>query len=220
MSQGRVPAVCALCETQAPLRRSHIIPRFVARALQVPDGPTRALLCGRCEELLGRNESTFARVVFHPLVDHGRVVAKYDKWLLRFAVSVCWRVLEDGVKTNQFLDSENRWTSHLASCRETWRQFLVGKRADVEEYPIHLFPANLLPGGGQIEMAVRCGTGDCHVYARLGPIILFGLISNPAPKQWGGTRIHLEGKVKPREFFIPPCYRTSLDSPANRQEQV
>src|SRR3954470_18002558 len=95
MSQGGSPVACALCGEQARLKLSHIIPRFVSRALKRPGGATRPLLCSECEDLFGGYESTFARVVFHPLLANPRVVAKYEKWLVQFAASVSWRVVEE-----------------------------------------------------------------------------------------------------------------------------
>ena len=207
MSEGPVRVGCALCGTKAKLEKSHVIPRFVYRGLQVPDGPTRALLCGACEDAFSGYESTFARVIFYPLLADSRLVAKYDKWLLKFSASVCWRVLEEGIATNQLGDSAGRWAASRASCRETWRRFLTGKRSDVGEHSIHLLPADRTTGAGTIEMAVRCNESEGFVHARLGPIILLGMISDPDAGQWRGTRVHLEGKIKPRETFVPLRYR-------------
>jgi hypothetical protein len=174
----------------------------VYRSLQAPDGPTRSLLCGECEDRFSEYESTFARVVFHPLIANHTLVAKYDKWLLQFAASVCWRVLAE----HQTALAEVHRDAKLASCRETWRQFLLGKRPDVGEHPIHLLCANRVAGEDPIEMAVLGAEGKSFAYARLGPVILFGLIANPDGEQWRGTRIHLEGKIKPREVSVPEHY--------------
>src|SRR6478752_2641481 len=171
MSEGGTVAVCALCGTKAKLEKSHLIPRFVYRALQVPDGPTRPLLCGECEDLFSRHESTFARVVFHPLVANSRVVAKYDKWLLQFAASVCWRVLEEHLTANQAIPSESRSAAQLISCRETWRLFLTGKRSDVGDHPIHLLVSDRTAEADAVEMAVRHSDDASHVYAQLGSVI-------------------------------------------------
>lgn len=210
MSESGGARECALCRKQAPLKRSHIIPRFVSRALKAPDGPTRPLLCRECEDRFGAYESTFARVVFHPLIANGRVVAKYDKWLLKFAASVCWRVIEERVATVPLGETGSRWASHLASCRETWRRFLAGKQADVGEHPIHLLAGEPIAAAAAIEMAVRGSDEAGHVCARLGPIVLCGMIIDPDAGQWRGTRVHPAGKLKSRETSVPLRYRDSI----------
>ena len=210
MNEGGAATGCALCGAKARLKRSHIIPRFVYRSLQAPDGPTRSLLCGECEDRFSEYESTFARVVFHPLVANPGVVAKYDKWLLQFAASVCWRVLEEHQAASAPGPAGERRTAELPSCRETWRQFLLGKRPDVGEHPIHLLRADRGASESTVEMTVAENDGESFVYARLGPVILLGLITDPDRGQWQGTRISLEGKLKPRETLVPASYRDYL----------
>lgn len=205
MSPEGVVAGCALCGASAPLRRSHIIPRFVSRALQVPDGPTRALLCGGCEDRFSAHESTFARVVFHPLLAAGRVIAKYDKWLLQFSVSVCWRILEERLAD-----------SAPDTCRETWRQFLASQRSDLGAHPVHLLLADRNAPPETIAMEVVQSDRESFVYAKLGPVILFGLSADSDAGSWQGTRVHVEGKIKPRETLIPARYRDYLLSRAGR----
>jgi len=204
-----------LCGAQGKLERSHIIPRFVYRSLDIPDGPTRSLLCGECEDLFSGYESTFARVVFHPLVADSRLVAKYGKWLLKFATSVCWRVLEEHVAASRANLGESHQTARLASCRETWRQFLLGKQSDVGAHPIHLLIADRNPEAEAVGMELASSDGESFVCARLGPIILLGLISDPDSGKWQGTRIHLEGKLKPRDILVPARYRDYISSRTN-----
>lgn len=200
MNAGGPATICALCEIHAGLRRSHIVPRFVSRALKVPDGPARALLCSHCEDLFGGYESTFARAVFHPLLADARLVAKYEQWLLQFAVSVCWRVLEA-----HLTDTSPAPVSPLVASRETWRQFLRGKLSGVAAHPIHLLRAER--GREEaIETAVVANDDESFVYARLGPVVLLGMITDPDHAQWQGTRIHLQGKLKPREIVVPARY--------------
>ena len=198
-------AVCALCEANAQLKQSHLIPHFVSRALKMPDSPPRALLCGECEDLFGGHESTFARVVFHPLLAKKSLVVKYEKWLLQFATSVCWRVLQAHVADNPSAES-----AQLTAGRETWRQFLRGKRPDIDAHPIHL----LIDGGIEMEAAAS-GDGG-FVCARLGPVTLLGLVTDPDRTQWQGTRIHVAGKLKPRETVVPARYREYLSGLSRR----
>ena len=206
------------------------------------------MLCGSCEDLFSRHESKFARLVFHPLAAKASLNAKYGGWLRKFAVSVCWRILEEGISSNELEHFAGRWTSSLASCRDTWKRYLTGKRPDIVGHHVHLltwsdirgratplgpprashdaFTGHVLPseiqtrhdswadveGRSSIQNAIFCSDREAFIYAKLGPIILLGLIADPDPAQWHGTRINAEGKLKPREMIVPAAYREYLRS--------
>jgi hypothetical protein len=213
--------LCALCSSDGKLEQSHVIPQFVYRGLKQPGGPTRPLLCGECEDRFSLWESSFARDVFHPLVAGKPVSVKYGPWLSKFAASVCWRILENARR-------ENRPGAIQADdCLKTWNDFLRGRRPDVGPYHLHLLRKQeggrgflvlhrLGDGGMPRRSTIECeATSDnsaAWVYAKLGPLILFGLIRDDTPGQWSGTRINAEGKLKPRVQVIPDRYRQYLAS--------
>ena len=234
---------CALCGANRKLERSHIIPQFVYRWAQekagkneVPDGPTRRMLCGRCEDAFSFYESEFARHVFYPLAGGAILSAKYGAWLRKFATSVCWRILEESLAGNSTGRLPARWAPEVASCRETWRRYLTGKCPDVGGHHLHLLPWNAVVGregrvgpalaavprlptsspatAGDIQhvitMDVSGNDHDAFVYAKLGPVILLGLMADSAPKEWDGTRINAEGKLKPHPVIIPERYRDTI----------
>ncbi len=245
---------CALCGAKRKLEQSHIIPQFVYRWAKasvgqsaIPAGPTRPMLCGQCEDLISTYESEFARHVFHPLAMNSTVSAKYGAWLRKFAASVCWRILEERAAVDRPGHCDDRWAPALASGRETWQQYLRGKRPDVGPHQLHLVcletnphpPAlgatplqrgikpslTKIPSGegcptgrrgweASIASEVSCTDHTAFVYAKLGPLILFGLIAEMNPKQWQGTRLNAEGKLKPRAVVIPAPYRDYLASRA------
>lgn len=211
MSEGGA-AGCALCGRKAPLKRSHIIPRFVSRALKVPDGPTRSLLCGECEDRFGTYESTFARVIFHPLVTNGGVIAKYDKWLLQFSASVCWRVLEDTLAPEPPAALRAQWATPIATCRETWRQFLMGRTPDTAEHAIHFVPMDSTDRKPAMAGRVVAQGQEAFVCVQLGPVALLGMVADPHASSWRGTQVHRQGKFKARERSIPQPYRDHLFS--------
>ena len=225
---------CALCGSHRKLEQSHVIPQFAYRWAKerageggVPAESVRALLCGACEDLFSAHESEFARLVFHPGASGAPLLAKYGGWLRKFAASVCWRILEERIAVDGLAQVNDRWAAELASCRATWKAYLNGKRPDVGAHHLHLLPvgAPLDAARGtassaastkvttrdhMIEGAVARTDREAFVYAKLGPFILFGLIADPDPKQWQGTRINAEGKLKPREVVIPAAYRDYL----------
>ena len=192
--------LCALCSSAGKLEQSHVIPQFVYRGLKQPGGPTRPLLCGECEDLFSLWESQFARDVFHPLVAGKVVPVKYGPWLSRFAASVCWRVLENARRENQLPGSDS---DAAAACLKIWSDFLRGGRPDAGVHHLHLRRdeadrRGFMPRHEAIASEVTSDNGSAWVYAQLGPLALIGLIRGELPEEGSGTRLHLEGKLKPR----------------------
>ena len=179
------------------MRQSHVIPQFVHRGLNQPRGPAYPLLCAECEERLSVWESQFARAVFHPLVA-GRVLpVKYGPWLLKFATSVCWRVLEKVRRENQPGPIE------AGGCLKTWNEFLRGRRPDVGPHVLHMSRLEsgrgFMPRQEAIAFEVRNDEAATWICVQMGPISLSGLIHGGPPAEWSGTRIHLGGKLKSRQ---------------------
>lgn len=119
------PAPCKLCGAIANLEQSHILPAFVFRWMKdtsatgylrfggkpncrAQDGERRYWLCRGCETRLCQWETEFAAQVFHPLISDGGQRIPYQEWMLKFAVSVSWRVLSLFVEDNRLrpLDSD------------------------------------------------------------------------------------------------------------------
>ena len=108
-------AKCQLCGKKRDLKESHMIPSFVYKWLKASsgtghirfggtpnlrsqDGYKVYLLCGSCEDLFNTWETTFANLIFHPLNKGEASSFKYGPWMLKFAVSVSWRVLTYFIK--------------------------------------------------------------------------------------------------------------------------
>ncbi len=89
---------------------SHVLPAFVFRWAKetsitgylrfgksphrrAQDGLKVPLLCSRCEALLNLWERKFATQIFHPYNADEGLRAAYGDWMLKFCVSVSWRVL-------------------------------------------------------------------------------------------------------------------------------
>ena len=78
---------CVLCEREADLRRSHIVPEFFERRLKedsgtpffrgieanqrTQSGPKLFLLCDECERRFSDAETEFAKTFYHPTRDGG-----------------------------------------------------------------------------------------------------------------------------------------------------
>jgi len=189
-------------------------------------GLTRPMLCGRCEDRFSTYESEFARHVFHPVAVNSFLAAKYDGWLRKFAASVCWRILEECIVTHSLPSFPENLIQDMNDCRVTWRQYLLGKRPDEGRYHFHLQAWNLIAGEansaehcstliqsagpGRVALPqpiwqtvgreVSCRGPAAFVQAKLGPLVLTGLIAELRSGQRHGTRIHAEGKLKLRDL--------------------
>ena len=105
-----INGTCRLCSGGGKLRKSHIIPSFVYKwlketsgtgfirfgyspNLRTQDGFKLYWLCDECEKLFNSWETEFANTIFHPINKGIDTSFHYGSWLLKFAVSVSWRVL-------------------------------------------------------------------------------------------------------------------------------
>lgn len=147
---------CALCHSKDQLELSHIIPKFVVRYFKetsagsmrcmenpnitVQDGEKHYLLCGKCEDLFSTYEKQFADIIFHPYFKDNQRSFNYDTWLHYFITSVSWRHL--------YLDLLDFVENHivgldalecLIKCEQIMRDYLLGKRTDIEKIEHHIF---------------------------------------------------------------------------------
>jgi hypothetical protein len=100
---------CRLCGGQAPLRESHIFPKFYWEwlretgdqyfrdprrpNLRLQDGFKLEMLCSDCEGRFSRVETPFARSVFRPLTADPAAIVPYEGFAIRLLISVHWRNL-------------------------------------------------------------------------------------------------------------------------------
>jgi hypothetical protein len=144
---------CALCNKVAPLKKSHIIPKFVSkwlketsatgflRGIQKPqerkqDLPKLPLLCENCEQILSRLENYFASNIFYPVLNEQKKEIDYDERLLLFVISLSWRTL----KTSYFAQVKySPWIKeHLDKAEEVWRKCLLTESINEEQYEHHI----------------------------------------------------------------------------------
>ena len=148
---------CNLCLQEKELKLSHIIPHFAVKWLKETSltGYLRGLtsnkrhqetrreylLCGDCEQLLGRDEREFCQQVFKPYHEAKQTSFAYDVWLKRFLIGVHWRVI---VTANDSCPETVR--AILDRTAETWRRFLLNESDDDGGAELHLFFADIIEG--------------------------------------------------------------------------
>jgi hypothetical protein len=211
---------CALCEHSAPLQQSHIIPAFVFRWLKssgltghirntlepnkrIQDGVKRTLLCAECETLLSRDEKLFSDRLFYPCLA-GSMPITYSDWLLRFCVSVSWRVLLEHKGRNALTKYSQAQQLLLRRAERVWRGFLLGSESTPREFEQHFLPLDLirdttipnLPDNinrylmGTVEMDIVGSDHRLMTFSKLGRFIILGIIHGET-RGWEGTKVRL-----------------------------
>jgi hypothetical protein len=224
---------CALCLQNNELQNSHIIPAFAFRwlrsrfltghirhtqkpNLRVQDGAKMPMLCAACEVLLSKDENPFASQLFHPMASDCRTVA-YGDWLLRFAVSLSWRVLKYCYGRNPDATYTDQQQMLVAQADAIWREFLLAARPHPGKFEQHLLvftpltgePQHGLPDNinryllGGIEMDIVGGERSLMTFTKIGPFVFFGFIQRPSGI-WENTKIHVkDGSVTAGKFQAP-----------------
>ncbi len=192
---------CKLCCGHGRLRQSHITPKFVfdwqkvssgtgfLRSSETPnrraqDGEKEQMLCSDCEALFNRWETPFATRIFHPLNRGESIQFRYESWLLKFAVSVSWRVLT-WYKPDDLPEISAPGKLLIAKALQTWKEFLLDQRAHPGSFEQHLILTDVIESIENIDSLPpnwnRFMTRGCHinmahfkghplyVYAKMGP---------------------------------------------------
>ena len=224
---------CAFCGKETRLRESHVLPAFVFRWLRgrsgtghirqtdnpnrrVQDGLKLPWLCGECEGHFSRYETAFATKVFHPW-HTGQIQIPYEDWLLKFCVSVSWRVLRFARGRN----AEAKYTKEqqllMDQAEERWRAFLCEEQPHPGPFEQHLLifdtiehtTISNLPKNmnrfmtGAVTLDIVGSDLSLMTFAKLGRFSIFGIIQKGS-NRWEGTKVHVQhGLLKPGKFVVP-----------------
>lgn len=209
---------CALCLEERPVCISHIVPAFVGRYLKVTsatgflrgavnpnvrqqDVTKEPLLCGECEQRFGVCEREFSLNAFPKIRDDNFTDLPYGPALLKFAVSLSWRVLVS--ECSNVLSEVPQFTNQVNKTLEDWRVFLLGRKNRVDsEHHLFVFagiPESVPPGMHPkiLHYLLRCidatpvvGKRTMAVYVKLMRAMFYSPIAPASPRGWMNTRIH------------------------------
>lgn len=227
--------ICKLCCKGKELQKSHIIPKFVfdwlkessgtgfLRSNEIPnkrvqDGRKEPMLCGGCESLFNQWETPFATKIFHPLNMNAVSSFRYESWLLKFAVSVSWRVLTWYISNDVTEFSESAKTL-IDKALQTWKEFLLDKRSHPDSFEQHIILLDMiesienindLPPNMNRFMIRGCHVNLAHsnghplfIYTKMGRITLLGFIGIKNLRDWVGTRIHVKQGIVGGDIVMP-----------------
>jgi hypothetical protein len=245
---------CRLCHVDGELQQSHILPAFLFRwvretsangylrfgatpNLRVQDGLKRHWLCAGCEGVFSRSETAFAEKLFYPYVN-GNYTILYEEWLLRFCVSVSWRVLTFYKEETQFAKNHGpEALQRIAEAESTWRMFLLDKREHPGRFHQYILPFEAIGSISNPSMDLSSNlnrylmrtidTDLCRsqtsnfVYCKLPRFAILGVIHEERQNQWQGTKVRLKrGLIEPQRYTLPAVFFEYLNGKSRREVEL
>lgn len=240
---------CSLCLKEGTLKESHILPKFLFKwlkdtsgtgflrfgkspNLRSQDGLKIYLLCGTCEGLFSKWEKEFANILFFPLTSRKNSRFRYHEWLLKFSVSLSWRVLlylKKETPEPKNLTEELR--QEINNAQNKWSEFLLDQQQNVDRYEQHILllgpiesysDKNMPPNINRyllrsIDMDVGFSKNQAFVYVKLPLIIFIGFIKIDDSLKWEGTKIQVkQGLIEYSQCRIPDYLGEYIKSKAKR----
>lgn len=230
--------ICRLCNCEADLQESHVVPAFVFKwrkdtgptpHMRVSNEPNRRVqdglkflwLCRNCEQKLSNWEREFSRTLFHQVTKDGTCRVQYGGWLLRFCVSISWRVLLAAHEKNALVELSKAHEVAAMAALERWASFLRGEVLHPERFEQHLFVtenlaavrSHRLPAGmnryamRSIEIDVPSKNDFGFTFAKMGPIAVLGFYHLARPREWSGGKVHVKhGLIAPTRYTVPDAF--------------
>lgn len=233
---------CSLCGESKDLRLGHIVPQFVIKwqkessatgfirsspvvNRRSQDGPKEHFLCEDCESRFNSWETLVANRIFHPLNRREAHVFQYRSWLLKFAVSISWRVLSwykraDGTEYSH--DAEELMTEALG----TWKAFLLDQVHDLAPFHQHMILfdaiesmrniAHLPPNMNRyflrtIEVNLALSQGNpAFIYTKMGRMAVWGFLNCRNSDHWKDTKINVGAGVIGGNVIVPEGFLNYL----------
>lgn len=227
--------ICRLCDCEKTLKESHIIPKFVFRWMKqkggkyirkadnpnkrVEDGVKSYLLCNECEQSFSKLEDKFARDIFYPYSNYNIDTFQYDKDLIKFSISVLYRLLLINLNPNQSFD--NLHFNELLSALSEWKNFLQSGTRLKKFSKIHIYFTSdetikdILPTDRFLNFFLRGVDGtivssneSCIVYAKMARIILIGEVKEFDISEMRNTLINLDGgEIYTKQMRLNPLFK-------------
>lgn len=189
---------------------------------RIQDGYKCYLLCSDCEGILSSWERTFAEEVFVPLHEEKGPAPKYGPWLAKFAVSVSWRVLLYFQLIGALKDFPKHHLIAVDRALRIWKKFLLGQCPHPMSYEQHMLPMGIVvdfkglpdipPNINRyilrtVDLDIGYDSTNIFVYSKMCKVMLVGFINIKEPKQWGGTKLHInKGILGSKKYSLPDYF--------------
>jgi len=218
-------SLCKLCLENKSLKNSHIFPQFITDWIRntsvtgkmrlaitpnkrVQDTNKVKLLCQDCERLFSGFEKYFSETIFKPVINSYNPVLNYDYKLLKFAVSLSWRMLAVSMQGCPWKIPAHKLAAEKAEKR--WREFLL-HNTDLNSYEHHLLMLRLVTGAPKIEGTnlnvnwyffrsidgtIVQNSKEAFVYMKLPGFVFISPIRPELFAHMAGTLIEKRGKLE------------------------
>ena len=246
-----IRGTCHLCGTCSELQNSHVLPAFVYRwlrkssptghirfgtnaNLRTQDGVKQHWFCSSCESCLSEYENIFANNFFYPCIEHdGLPENKYGPWLLKFCVSISWRVLHFIREIDSLDDYSEEKLKLLAAAESTWKEYLLDHQPHPSQFYQHLWlpvtPVLVTDGVApninrhilrHTEMDLVSTDEELLVYAKLPRFYIFGVVQYQRTSDWQGTKINANQGLIPHNQQVPSGIPKYVNSRAYRAKEL
>jgi len=246
--------ICRLCNQENELRESHIIPSFIYKWLKdssgggplrfgqepnkrVQDGYKFYWMCDECEGRLNKWETEFANKIFYPTNSGEVAEVTYSSYLLKFCVSVSWRVLNFYLEESDISHFPDELQKSAKHTYRIWKDFLLDKRPHPERHEQHFLPLDAIKSFSvtvkgmppninryilrTIDIDAVWGGESAFIYSKLERFVILGFIEMPHPRQWVGTKVHVKhGRIGPSNYKIPVQFNDYFMGQARRMAEV
>lgn len=156
--------ICKLCLKNKELRESHVIPDFTGKWIKntsvtgklrssdsvnkrIQDLIKVKLLCDDCESIFQKYEKYFSENIFKPFLNSYTPKFKYDENLIKFIVSLSWRMLVVSMPKVKWKSDEHKAAAEKSE--KVWRDFLY-KNKDIGNYEHHLLLLRFVPDAPKV----------------------------------------------------------------------
>ncbi|WP_070963902.1 hypothetical protein [Vibrio sonorensis] len=141
---------CALCGSEAKLELSHILPKFFFRYLKkssptgnirstsnpnriIQDGEKVPFLCGECEDLFSRWETSFANNIFYPYEKGEKSQFSYNSDLSKFLASLSFRCLKLAYTQDRLENIDENQVPYVSKALDNLANYLLGNNPHPKE---------------------------------------------------------------------------------------
>jgi hypothetical protein len=173
-------------------------------------------LCSDCETKFSAYETAFVNRLFRPWLDGNNRIF-YEAWLLKFCVSVSWRVVKFAYGRNNDTHYTAEQIALLKEAEAQWRAFLRGDVSHPGSFEQHILffdvfedtnvpdlPTNINRWiTGAVTLDIVGSDRQLMTFAKLGKFMIFGIIQKGSAV-WQGTKINTnQGWFKSGKFVVP-----------------
>jgi hypothetical protein len=195
---------------------------------------------------LGFWERKFSNTIFRSVTENGTCRVQYGEWLLKFCVSISWRILLLAQEKDSLLNLSAEHQAAALNALYVWEIFLRGQAPHPGKFEQHLLVLDgvdsirgvaLPPNINRYSMRsidIDIGSTDevGFTFAKMGPVAVLGFYFLDRPRAWSGGKVHVKhGIIGPTTYILPPVFVDYLlgrarkygeihDALSDRQRQV